>query len=156
MVQDDDELVSADACHQIARPRRRAETPGHGEEQLVTQAVAVTVVDELEAVDVKEEERDEAALLLRTGEDGIQLVLRVRTVGKTRERVMRRRVREALFGTRVRTQSAEHPPRPAHHCTSGSHASALGWRGTVFRDRWRRHGFEPGASNDSTSCGGTV
>ena len=39
------------------------------------------------------------------------MVLRVRTVGKARERVMRCRVREALFGTGVRTQSAEHPPR---------------------------------------------
>ena len=69
MVEDDDELVSADACDQIARPGGRAEAPGHGEEQLVAQAVTVTVVDELEAVDVEEEERDEAPVLLRTGED---------------------------------------------------------------------------------------
>ena len=110
-VEDDHELVSTDASDQIAGPSRRAEPTGHGEQQLVTQTVAVAVVDELEPVDVEEEERDEPAVLLRVGEHRIEVVLGERAVRKASERVVRRRVGEAFLRSGVCTQGSEHPPR---------------------------------------------
>ena len=73
--------------------------------------MTVTVVDELEAVDVEEEQRDEPVLLFRAPEQRIEMVLRVGAVRKASQRIMRRRVREPLLRARVRTQGAEHAPR---------------------------------------------
>ena len=63
-VEDDDELVAADAPDQAAGRRLGAESLRDRYEELVAERMAVTVVDELEPVDVEEQQRDVAVTLV--------------------------------------------------------------------------------------------
>ncbi len=58
LAEDDHEFVPADPGHEIGRSHVRVQPPGHGDEQFVTMGVPEGVVDELEAVEVEEQQRD--------------------------------------------------------------------------------------------------
>ena len=56
VVEQDGELVAAEARHGIARAHGRLQPAGHPDEQLVAGHVAEAVVDDLEAVEIEEED----------------------------------------------------------------------------------------------------
>ena len=84
----------------------RPEPVGDREQERVAEGVAVGVVDELEAVDVEEQQRD-------LGIDGCrrevlrQVLVHVGTVGEPGEHVVGGLVGEALLGSGVGTDGAE-------------------------------------------------
>jgi len=94
---DDDELVPADAPHEIAGPLVGQQPVTHGDEQLVADAVTKRVVDQLEAVDVEEQQRDLGGLP-GVAERAGEMLLHQPAVGQIGEPVMGGLMGEAGLG----------------------------------------------------------
>jgi hypothetical protein len=58
-VEQDSELVASEACHHVGRPQAFFQPPRCRDKQLVSGNMAQRIVDILEAVKVKEEQREE-------------------------------------------------------------------------------------------------
>ena len=94
VVAEHDELVTAEAGDDVARPQRAAQALGDGRDQLVADRVPEAVVHDLEVVEVDEEHRD-----LAVGdcvERGRHVVGEARPVEQAGHRVVRRFVRETV------------------------------------------------------------
>jgi hypothetical protein len=102
VVEEDRELVPAEAGDGVVGPQRRGEPAGDGDEQLVPGLVAVRVVDLLEAVEVDEEDGEGGrdALAARAGERVRDPVGEQRAVGQAGQRVVHRPVDEQAAGAR--------------------------------------------------------
>src|SRR5207249_4413257 len=81
--EEDGELVAAEAGDGVAGSHRELEAPRGLDEQGVAGAVAHAVVDELEAIEVEEEDAEEAVLLAPRVADAVaQAVDEERAVGQ--------------------------------------------------------------------------
>ena len=87
-VEEDDELVTAEAGDQVVGSQDRADALGDLAEQVVADVVAAGVVDQLEAVDVEEEEGDVGAVPTGPGQCLFEVVEELRPVGQAGERVV--------------------------------------------------------------------
>ena len=67
-VEDDDELLTAVAADAVVTAELAAETVGHRDEDLVSDEVAVGVVDRFEVVEVAEQEGDGFVVSLTAGQ----------------------------------------------------------------------------------------
>lgn len=80
-VDNDPEFVAADARDQIAMPGNVGQAIGDGDQQRVAMAVAIGVVDELEAVEIDEQQADRAPVLDRSREGALDLFGIMKAVG---------------------------------------------------------------------------
>ena len=88
VVHQDDELVAAPARHRVARPHRGLQALRDHAQHLVADVVAEAVVDALEAVEVDEQQRHQAAAADRPGECLLQAVEQQGAVGQAGEEVV--------------------------------------------------------------------
>ncbi len=86
-LEQDHELVAAEAGDRVAGAQCRRQALGRGHQQLVAGAVAERVVDDLEVVDVTEQDREPAAGLAPALERGGQHAVEPRPVRQPGERV---------------------------------------------------------------------
>ena len=94
----DHELVAAEARHRVGRADRTGEPTRDLDEQLVADDVTETVVDELEAVEVEEQDRDVALGAFGARQRVREAVDEQQAVGEVGEVVVQRLVRERLLG----------------------------------------------------------
>ena len=95
----DHELVAAEARHDVAAADALAQTLRDDAQQLVARAVAERVVDDLEAIEVHQQQRDLLALALRGGERLRDVRVEERAVRQTGQRIVQRA--RAHLGLRV-------------------------------------------------------
>ena len=98
VLDDDHELVAAQARQQVDLAQRRRECRRHGLEKLVADPVSQRVVDILETVEVDEQHADPTAGALRMRDRLCQALLQQQPVGQTGQRVARCHVLQALLG----------------------------------------------------------
>ncbi len=130
---DHDELVAADAGDRVAGPHRQLQLLGRGDQQLVTQRMAVAVVDRLELVEVGQHHREHTVPASELLQPVVEAVGEQGPVRQPGQRVVQREVREvgvhqALLadvlvladhvrrcpvGTRHRCRPDQHPDRMA-------------------------------------------
>ena len=84
LLADRDELVAAQARHDVGRAQHRAQPAGDRLEQLVAHVVAVAVVDRLEAVEVEEQHAGQRPVAAGARQRDPQAVVQQRAVGQAR------------------------------------------------------------------------
>lgn len=87
-LEDDDELVAAEAGHQVARSHLAAQALGHLLEQGVAHRVAVGIVDGLEAIEIDHQDAAAAAAALAAGHSQPQVLLQVNAVDQSGQAVL--------------------------------------------------------------------
>ena len=90
------ELVAAEAGHRVGLAQAPAEALGHDRQQPVAGGMAEPVVDRLEAVEIEDHHRDLALAPPRPGQRPLQPVLEQRPVGEAGQRVELGQARQAL------------------------------------------------------------
>ena len=96
-VEEDGELVAAEACDRVGRPDRGAETGCDLPQDAVAGRVAEAVVDGLELVEVDEHDRDRRSGALGAGERMLDTIREERPVGEVRHGVVEGLVGELLL-----------------------------------------------------------
>ena len=96
-VEQDGELVAAEARHRIGGAHRRAEPGGNLLEHEVSRRVPEAVVDRLEVVEVDEDDGDRETAALHAGERVLNAVGEERAIRKTRDRVVERLMRQLVL-----------------------------------------------------------
>ena len=104
VLQDDDELVTAQPRHRVGRPHGAAQAVSHFLEQFVADLVTERVVDDLETVEVEKHHRDAALAARRLRQRMLQAVVEQRAVGQSGQYIVVRQVPDALLGL----QALEH------------------------------------------------
>ncbi len=94
---DHDELVAAVARQRIGFAQAGLEPPGHHAQQAVAGIVTKAFVDELEAVQIHEGDRNDAALALGLDDGLFEPVVEQITVGQPRQDVMIGLVRKLVL-----------------------------------------------------------
>ena len=94
------ELVAAEAGHGVAVADARLHARRDGLQQLIADVVAERVVDDFEAIEVEEEDRQPAVIALRVRQRDGQAVLEQQAVRQAGQRVVIREVLDLLFGVR--------------------------------------------------------
>ncbi len=101
----DRELVAAEARHGVGLAQAAAETLGHDRQQAIAGQMPEAIVDRLEAVEVEDHDRDQALVAPGPGERALQTILEQRAVGEPGQLVVLRQVAEpfrlALAGESV-------------------------------------------------------
>src|SRR5205085_1367456 len=97
VLEEDGELVAAEAGQGVGLPGAGAEPLGHADEELVSGAVAEAVVDGLEVVEVQEHDADEPARPGLAVEGVVEAILEEGPVGEPGERVVEGLVVEPLL-----------------------------------------------------------
>ncbi len=97
VLEQDDELVAAEAGQRVARTQRLPEARGDRDEHLVADLVTQGVVDELEAIDVEEEDGRTPPALAPRLQRGAEPVEEQRAVRKPGQRVVRGAVPDLLL-----------------------------------------------------------
>ena len=98
MARQDDEFVAAEARHQVAVADGAQEAAGDHDQGLVAGAMAVEVVDLLEAVEVEHQQRMRGAGARRRGDRRVQAVDELAAVGQAGERILHGEFARARFG----------------------------------------------------------
>ncbi len=93
---EDHELVAGQPCQRVSRPQHAGQPRRHRDQQLVSQLMAVLVVDELEAVEVDEQHRGHPPGPARAGDGAIQQLVQESTVGERCQRVVQGAMGELL------------------------------------------------------------
>ncbi|MNQ63195.1 hypothetical protein D3C85_775690 [compost metagenome] len=106
--QQDNELVTAQACHGVDVTQLLLETCGNALEQQVAHRVAEAVVDVLEAVQVDEQHGALVVVVGGIGQGQLQAALEQQAVGQAGEWVVVRLVVEARLGVLQRRDVGEH------------------------------------------------
>ena len=96
-VEQDGELVAAEAGDRVGRAHRRLEPPRDLLQDRVAGRVAEAVVDGLEVVEVDEHDADRRASATRAHDRVLDAVGEQRAVGEARDRVVERLVRELVL-----------------------------------------------------------
>ena len=113
VVHQDRELVAAEPRHRVAGPHAPLDAPGDGPEQLVADAVAEAVVDDLEPVEVDEQHRE--AVLgapLGAAEGAAEQVGEQRAVGEAGQGVVEGVVEQLLLRQLALGDVGERPRHP--------------------------------------------
>jgi hypothetical protein len=84
VLDDNQELVTAEAANRIGFPHQPAEPPGHLAENAIADLVAKGVVDVLEAVEIDEQHGQSCLVTVRTLHGLVQSVAEQQAVGQTR------------------------------------------------------------------------
>ena len=92
------ELVAAEATERILAPQPRPQSPRHAGKKLVTSGMAETVVDRLEVVQIDEENRHPRAGSLRDLERMLESRVDEQPVGQSRQRIVVGQPAQAGFG----------------------------------------------------------
>ena len=91
------ELVTAEACGSVRTAQARADPRSHLDEQCIARGVAERVVDALEVVDVEEDHRDARAALRAARQREVDVLSEQRAVGEVGQRVVVRLMRELFL-----------------------------------------------------------
>ena len=91
------ELIASEARYRVASAGGVQQSVREGREQLVTDAMSLTVVHSLELVHVEKQHRDAAARALRRRERVFDAVMEEHSVGQPGQRVVQCLVRELGF-----------------------------------------------------------
>jgi len=94
LVEEDRELVAAEAGHRVAGPDALLEPAGDGQQEGVSGGMTERVVDVLEVVEVEEEDGEVAAVVAVAGDARRHPLLEQRAVGQRRQLVVVRLVAE--------------------------------------------------------------
>ena len=113
-VDQDPELVAAEAGDGVARAQVGAQPRRHRPQQLVAGVVAEAVVDQLEAVEVEEEDPDRRAGAVRASQRVAERVDEAEPVGQAGERVVEDAVAQRLVGGVALDRVGEHVGRGLH------------------------------------------
>ncbi len=105
----DHELVAADPGHEVAGAAVGPQPVADRVQQLVAHPVAEAVVQDPEPVEVEEHQGDR--LVVPAGQQLLDVVLHVRSVGQPGQQVVGGLVGQARLGPGVLAQRPEHPPR---------------------------------------------
>ncbi len=102
VVEQERELVAAQARHRVVGPQRRFQPTGDGHQQLVAGRVAEAVVDDLEAVEVEEQHRraDGGVVALRAPDRLVEAVDEQDAVRQAGEVVVQRVVLQPALAPR--------------------------------------------------------
>ena len=110
-VDEDAELIAAEAGDDVARPQVPAQARRHRSQQLVAGVVAHAVVDQLEVVEVEEEDPDRRAGDGAALERVVERVDEAEPVGQAGERVVQDAVAQGLVGDVALDRVGEHVGR---------------------------------------------
>ena len=107
VVQEDDELVAAEAGRRVDFPDRLAEAVGDGHEQCVADVVPQAVVDDLEAVEVEEQDGELAiGIAARTADRAHQAVSEELAVRQAGQAILVREAEERAAARRAKRKPA--------------------------------------------------
>ena len=106
--QQDHELVTAQARHDVRGAHGLAQAARHFDEHGVTQVVAQAVVDLLEAVQVQEHHGHEVAFAFGRGQAELELLLQHVAVGQAGQRVVQGHVLDLVLGFAARGHVVGH------------------------------------------------
>ena len=113
LLQHDDELVAPHAHHGVLGAHGRADALGDSLQELVAGLVPARIVDVLEAIEIEEQHREDAAVLSRLLDGARQIRLEIEPVGESRELIVVRQVREVLMPLEeMRLDHAAHDVAP--------------------------------------------
>ncbi len=101
------ELIAADAAHDVGRAHRALQAVGDDAQHRIAREMSERVVDLFEVVEIEEQHGTRAiGCVARVHERELQLLLKERPVGETRERVVRGFVTQPGLRARLRQRRA--------------------------------------------------
>ena len=114
MFQDDGELIAAQPGQGVTGPHRCAQQLGHLPQQLVANGMAAGIVDQLELVQVDEQQRMFAPVLLSIAQHPQQPVVELAAVDQAGQRVVRGAVGHLAAQAALLADIVEHQHHPQH------------------------------------------
>ena len=113
------ELVAAEARDRVARAQRGAQPAADLFEQSVAEAVPPAVVDPLEAIEIQEEDGERTAAVTTSATSAHQRhrqpIAEQHPIGQSGQRIVERRGRQALLELLVASDVVRHPEDLARH-----------------------------------------